>query len=112
MKKGRPAVTVSVLCSPARQEALRHVLFRETGTLGIRGMPVQKQALEREWIEVRTAHGEVRVKIGRLEGVVVSVAPEYEDCAAIARVAGIPAREVYDDAGALAREELATRGEP
>jgi uncharacterized protein (TIGR00299 family) protein len=112
MKKGRPAVTVSVLCSPARQEALRHVLFRETGTLGIRGMPVQKQALEREWIEVRTPHGEVRVKIGRLEGVVVSVAPEYEDCAAIARVAGIPAREVYDDAGALAREELATRGEP
>jgi uncharacterized protein (DUF111 family) len=73
---------------------------------------VQKRALEREWIEVRTAHGEVRVKIGRLEGAVVSVAPEYEDCAMVARVAQIPAREIYDEAAGLAREELARRREP
>jgi uncharacterized protein (TIGR00299 family) protein len=106
MKKGRPAVTISVLCSPTRQEAIRQVLFRETGTLGIRGTPVEKQALERAWIEVRTAHGNVRVKIGRLEGVAVSVSPEYEDCAAVARVAGIPAREVYEEAGRMAREQL------
>jgi uncharacterized protein (TIGR00299 family) protein len=112
MKKGRPAVTVSVLCSPSRQQEIRAVLFRETGTLGIRGTSVQKRALEREWIEVRTAHGEVRVKIGRLEGAVVSVAPEYEDCAMVARVAQIPAREIYDEAAGLAREELARRGEP
>jgi uncharacterized protein (TIGR00299 family) protein len=106
MKKGRPAVTISVLCPPARQEAIRQVLFRETGTLGIRGTSVEKQALERAWIEVRTAHGNVRVKIGTLEGVAVSVSPEYEDCAAVARVAGIPAREVYEEAGRLAREQL------
>jgi pyridinium-3,5-bisthiocarboxylic acid mononucleotide nickel chelatase len=106
MKKGRPAVTISVLCSPTRQEAIRQVLFRETGTLGIRGIPVEKQALEREWIEVRTAHGNVRVKIGRLEGAAVSVSPEYEDCAAVARVAGIPVREVYEEAGRLAHEQL------
>jgi uncharacterized protein (DUF111 family) len=106
MKKARPAVTISVLCSPTRQEAIRRVLFRETGTLGIRGTPVEKQALEREWIEVRTAHGNVRVKIGRLDGVAVSVSPEYEDCAAVARVTGIPARKVYEEAGRLAREQL------
>jgi uncharacterized protein (TIGR00299 family) protein len=106
MKKGRPAVTISVLCSPTRQEAIRQVLFRETGTLGIRGTIVQKQALERGWVEVRTAHGNVRVKIGRLEGVAVSVSPEYEDCAAVARAADVPVRDVYEEAGRLAREQL------
>ena len=61
MKKGRPAVTISVLVlSVERQEAIRQVLFRETGTLGIRSSVVDKQALEREWVEVATRHGSVR----------------------------------------------------
>lgn len=107
MKKGRPAVTVSVLGAPARAEALRQILFRETGTLGIRWTAVQKKALAREWLEVDTRHGRVRVKIGRLEGRPVTVAPEYEDCAEIARKVGVPARDVYEEAGRLARTLLA-----
>jgi pyridinium-3,5-bisthiocarboxylic acid mononucleotide nickel chelatase len=106
MKKGRPAVTISVLVSPSRQEAVRQVLFRETGTLGIRASVVDKQALEREWVEVATRHGSVRVKIGRLEGNTVTVAPEFEDCVQVAREAGVPAREVYEEATRLAREAI------
>jgi uncharacterized protein (DUF111 family) len=37
---------------------------------------------------------------------VVTVAPEYEDCARIAREAGVPAKDVYEDAVRLARREL------
>ena len=106
MKKGRPAVTISVLASPSREEAIRQVLFRETGTLGIRSSVVDKQALEREWVEVATRHGSVRVKIGRLEGNTVTVAPEFEDCVTVAREAGVPAREVYEEATRLAREAI------
>ncbi len=106
MKKGRPAVTVSVLCAPQRADALRQILFRETGTLGVRTSPVYKQALERESIAVQTRHGTVRVKVGRLDGRVVTMAPEYEDYAAVAREAGVPARDVYDEAARLAREAL------
>lgn len=106
MKKGRPAVTISVLASPQRQEAIRQVLFRETGTLGIRTSAVDKRTLEREWIEVTTHHGIVRVKIGLMAGRAVTVAPEFEDCAQIARDAGIPARDVYEEATRLAREAL------
>lgn len=109
MKKGRPAVTVSVLCASPRAEALRQVLFRETGTLGVRWSPVAKHALEREWIEVETRHGRVRVKVGRLEGRAVTVAPEYEDCAALARESGVAVRDVYGEAVRLGRETLDAR---
>jgi pyridinium-3,5-bisthiocarboxylic acid mononucleotide nickel chelatase len=106
MKKGRPAVTISVLCSPSRQDAIRQVLFRETGTLGVRSSSVDKQALEREWIQVSTRNGGVRVKVGLLDGRPVTVAPEYEDCARVAREAGVPARDVYEEATRLARDAL------
>ena len=103
MKKGRPAVTISVLVAPQRQEAIRQVLFREAGTLGVRATTVEKEVLDREWVEVATSHGTVRVKIGRLEGRPVTLAPEFEDCAHLAREAGIPLREIYEEAVRLAR---------
>jgi hypothetical protein len=106
MKKGRPAVTIRVLCSVERERAIKQVLFTETGTLGIRTSAVQKQALERETIKVETRHGTVAVKVGYLEGRPVTAAPEFEDCARVAREAGVPAREVYEEALRLAREEL------
>jgi uncharacterized protein (TIGR00299 family) protein len=107
MKKGRPAVAVSVLVSPQREEAIRQVLFRETGTLGVRTSAVDKRALEREWVEVATRHGLVRVKIGVLDGVAITVAPEFEDCVRVAREAGVAARDVYEEATRLARESIA-----
>jgi uncharacterized protein (TIGR00299 family) protein len=106
MKKGRPAVTVSVLCSPARADAIRQVLFRETGTLGVRSNAVNKVALERSSMDARTEYGVVRVKLGILDGSVVTAAPEFEDCAKLAREAGVPARDVYEQAERLAREIL------
>jgi pyridinium-3,5-bisthiocarboxylic acid mononucleotide nickel chelatase len=106
MKKGRAAVTISVLCSTERERALRQVLFRETGTLGVRTSRVEKHALDREVVQVETPHGTVGVKVGYLEGRAVTLAPEYEDCARVAREAGVPAREVYREALRLAHEQL------
>jgi len=106
MKKGRPGVTLSVLCSPDRAESMREIVFVETGTLGIRTVQLEKEALEREELKVETPHGPVGVKVGRRKGRVVSVAPEYEDCARIAREAGVPAKDVFAEALRLARETL------
>jgi uncharacterized protein (TIGR00299 family) protein len=96
MKKSRPATLVSVLAEPPLVDALSEVLFRETTTLGVRVTEVSRRCLEREWREVETQWGTVRVKIGRLHGEVVNVAPEYEDCARLAREKGVPAKVVYD----------------
>jgi uncharacterized protein (DUF111 family) len=110
MKKGRSAVTISALCAPDRVEALRDLLFRETGTLGVRASKVEKRALARESITVATSHGSVSVKIGMLGDRVVSVSPEFDDCALVAREADVPLKDVYDDAARLARAELEPDG--
>jgi len=107
MKKSRPAVTVSVLCSSSRVEAIQKILFHETGTLGIRSMTVTKRALDRDTIKVETLHGPVSVKVGKLEGGTTTVSPEFEDCVRVAREGGLPARDVYEEAVRLAREQLA-----
>jgi pyridinium-3,5-bisthiocarboxylic acid mononucleotide nickel chelatase len=105
MKKGRPAVTISVLCSAERADALRRLLFRQTGTLGVRATPVVKTALERSSTKVETRFGAVAVKLGMLDGRAVSLSPEYEDCARVAREAGVPLKDVYDEALRLASTE-------
>jgi pyridinium-3,5-bisthiocarboxylic acid mononucleotide nickel chelatase len=110
MKKGRPAVTVSVLCSREIVDIMRSILFRETGTLGVRASEVSKTALDRESLKVETTHGTVAVKVGMFEGRAITVSPEYEDCARLARESGVAVRDVYDEAAGLARRELGTEG--
>jgi uncharacterized protein (TIGR00299 family) protein len=112
MKKSRPAVMVSVLCTAAAEPDLRRILFRETGTLGVRSTAVSKIALDRDSLKVETAAGTVAIKIGLLDGHPVTVAPEFEDCARAARDSGIPARDVYEEALRLARDELARKDTP
>jgi hypothetical protein len=106
MKRGRPASTLHVLVGPADERACRDVIFTETTTLGLRRRPVEKWALPREVIAVEIDGGQVRVKVGRSGGHLVGIAPEYADCAAIARETGRPLKEVYADAAAAARRQL------
>jgi pyridinium-3,5-bisthiocarboxylic acid mononucleotide nickel chelatase len=108
MKKGRPGLEIACLGPPQAAEALRAVLFRETTTLGVRGRVVDKWTLQRSWVRVDVAGVPVRLKVGRLDGAVVNVAPEYEDCAAVARTTGLPLKEVY----ARARSAWRADGDP
>jgi pyridinium-3,5-bisthiocarboxylic acid mononucleotide nickel chelatase len=111
MKEGRPGVTISVLCPPGREAALRAVLWRETSTLGARGYRVRKWALERDLVVVEVAGGTVRVKLGLHEGAVVNVAPEFADCARIAEATGTPLKEVLASARLAADRQLAARAD-
>ena len=94
MKKGRPGLELACIAPPARSAALRRVLFRETTTLGVRERLLDKWTLEREWVTVEVEGQPVRLKVGRLDDQVVNVAPEFEDCAAAARVTGLPIKEI------------------
>jgi uncharacterized protein (TIGR00299 family) protein len=107
MKKGRPAFTLSVLADPERRADLIDIIYRETGTLGMRVTPVDKLALDRKWLSVDVEGHPVRVKLGLKDGEITSMAPEHEDAARVARITGLPLKEVY--ARALEGARIAPR---
>jgi len=94
MKKGRPGHLFGALVTEQTRAAVETAIFRETSTLGIRATRTERTALAREIVEVQTEYGLVRVKIGRLAGAIVNVAPEFEDCRARAKERGVAVKEV------------------
>ncbi len=97
MKKNRPGILLTVLAPEPAIPAIEEILFRETTTFGIRRYAVQRRKLQRRQVTVPTPWGPVRGKLGWLEGQTPSFAPEYEDCARIAREHRLPLRQVYEE---------------
>jgi uncharacterized protein (DUF111 family) len=85
------------------RDRVEAALFRETTTLGVRCHRVERTVLERELVEVQTAYGPVRVKLGRQGGRLLNAAPEFEDCARAAREHGVAVKEVIAAASAAFR---------
>ncbi len=104
MKKGRPAVKISALATPADAEAVAGTLLRESTTFGVRLTRSRRRCLNRETVTVTTRFGELRVNVGYLGGQVVTVAPEYEDCLNAAQSQDVPVKAVYSAALAAADE--------
>ncbi|MEW6363923.1 MAG: nickel pincer cofactor biosynthesis protein LarC [Acidobacteriota bacterium] len=98
MKKNRPAVKLTCLSDAEHIQALSRLLFEETTSLGLRFSRMNRLTLDRESETVQTPWGDVRMKIGRLEGRIVNYHPEYEDCAALAREARVPLKKVQAEA--------------
>ncbi len=94
MKKNRPAVTLSFLCEEDRTNKLIEILFKETGTLGLRVSYRDRIILDRTIVEVDTEFGKIPVKTGVLDDRVVSTHPEYEVCAHMARESGVPLEKI------------------
>jgi uncharacterized protein (TIGR00299 family) protein len=95
MKKGRPAVTLSLICSEADEERLARLLLRETSTLGVRVRPVHRWEAEREVLEFESSLGPAAVKVKRIAGEPPRAAPEFEACKRLAEATGLPLAEVY-----------------
>jgi uncharacterized protein (TIGR00299 family) protein len=99
MKKGRTGVQITVLASPEAMPALRDLLLRETTTIGLRWRMENKLALAREFVDVDTEWGKVRIKVARWPtGEVANASPEYEVCRNIARQQGVPLKRVMQEA--------------
>lgn len=110
MKKNRPGVMLSALCEDTITTALADILFTETTAFGLRVEKVQRLKLARRFETVRTAFGEVTVKLGLKGDRVVQWAPEFESCRAAAEEAGVPIREVHEAALHAARSAAAQGG--
>jgi pyridinium-3,5-bisthiocarboxylic acid mononucleotide nickel chelatase len=104
MKKGRPGFVVSALARTGSVAEVARAMLEETTALGVRTTRVDRYELDRDERTVEVAGRTVRVKVGLLDGRVVNVAPEHDDCAAVARETGRPVKSVWAEALARAQE--------
>ena len=100
MKKGRLATKLSVLISAEKKDEAAAIILKETSSIGLRFSQVDKIEAERKVVKVETDFGEVEVKLAYYEGELVNIAPEYEDCAALAKKKKVPLKKVYQQAEA------------
>jgi len=102
MKKNRPGVQLTVLCSESDRDHLAGIVLSETSAIGLRYYAAQRVVLPREMREVTTPHGTVRVKVARSADGHENIAPEYEDCKRLAQINNVPIKLVYQAALAAA----------
>ncbi len=99
MKKGRPATQVSALApsrSSPRDRGRADPQQHDTRCPIVpRSNAPKRRAASRP---VTTRWGDVRVKLRGWDGRVIGAAPEYDDCASLARIADIPFREIWNEA--------------
>lgn len=105
MKKSRPGTLVTILCKPEDEGKFQEMLFAETTTLGVRSHLVERRALPRECVKVRTKFGEVRIKVARSEGRACHASPEFDDCRKLAEEKNVPLHEVMEQAMLRFREQ-------
>jgi uncharacterized protein (DUF111 family) len=68
--------------------------------LGLRTHQEQRVTLRRTFDPVSTPFGSIPVKVGWLDGQVVTRQPEFDACVEAARLHGVPVRVVIDAAKA------------
>jgi uncharacterized protein (TIGR00299 family) protein len=98
MKKNRPGTLLTLLCKPQDANALMSLIFAETTTFGARTYSAQRRTLPRESVNVHTQYGDVRIKLSRVNGRILHVAPEFEDCRKLAVEKNVPLQRVISDA--------------
>ena len=89
MKKGRPAHLLSVLCHPSDLPRLGGKVRELTGSLGVRSTLVARTSIERRIDIVDVLGHPVRIKVSP-----ISVKPEFDDVAAVAKATGQPLSEI------------------
>ena len=94
MKKGRAGSLLRVIGLPEDRERLAGIVFAETSTIGLRSYVAERIVEARRIIEVDTHYGKVRVKVSDSG----NIAPEYEDCRALARSQSAPLKNVLAEA--------------
>jgi uncharacterized protein (TIGR00299 family) protein len=111
MKKGRPAVLLSVLADNGVIDAMFDTIFRETTSIGVRVREVNRKKLSRAVRDVETAYGKVRIKVSKRGYEVLTATPEYEDCKRIAEEKNVPLQTVMEETKSTFATENQKHGE-
>lgn len=98
MKKQRQGVLLSVLCEPNRSDEFADIILQHTTAFGVRINTASRVKLRRDFIEVQTEYGNIRIKCGFRGNDLIRMAPEFETCKTAANRHGVPIQAVYDAA--------------
>ena len=116
MKKGRAGFELNALCRKGDAARIKGLIFAHTTAIGVRECAVRKTGLAREFCEVDTKYGKIRLKIsrGRVYGFnaeqnltdenlarnypeILKIKPEFEDCKKAAQRFQATIREVRNE---------------
>ena len=93
MKKGRPAVALSVMCREDVKDDCIRIIFRETSAIGMRVTLQERVIMDREAVTVDTPYGPVDAK-HMTYGDVEKTTIEFESAKRLAEENGIPLSEI------------------
>lgn len=101
MKKNRQGSLLKIISKKENRDNIVNVLFKETGSLGIRIAPnihrgISKREFETKTYEINGKKYDVTFKIGYVNGEIISNRPEYEDLKYIAKDSGLTLRQIKE----------------
>lgn len=94
MKKNRPGYQLNVICDKGDILKLEQIIFKETTTIGIRRVRMERSILKRDIRELETSIGRAKVKICSLDDG-VRIYPEYDSVINLCRECGKSYWEVF-----------------
>jgi uncharacterized protein (TIGR00299 family) protein len=103
MKKGRTGMRIEVLCAADQRERVANLILTETGSLGVRWIPVSRTKLKRRVETVSTPWGPIRIKVAQTARGERGI-PEYDDCCRAAATSGEALVTVIDTATRIFNE--------
>ncbi|AFA49076.1 nickel pincer cofactor biosynthesis protein LarC [Acetobacterium woodii] len=95
MKKNRPGIHLTVLCTEAKLPQIEEIILKETSTIGLRKYPVERTCMHRQFKKIATPLGEITVKISQ-HGKITRTTPEYEDVKKMALASGKSLWEILE----------------
>ncbi len=96
MKKNRPAYQLNVICDKESISQMENIIFKETTTIGIRRVEMERTVLERTEMRVHTSLGEAEIKVCTLPDGEKRYYPEYTSVKRLAGKHGISYQDAFE----------------
>jgi uncharacterized protein (TIGR00299 family) protein len=100
MKKGRSGHIIQIIAKPQDSSRLARKIIEETGSLGVRIIPVKHRLIARREMDkvsiiLNGKEFQIAVKVARdLRGALLNISAEFDDCKYVSQESGVPVRDV------------------
>jgi uncharacterized protein (TIGR00299 family) protein len=106
MKKGRSGIELVLLANEHCRDRLCDYLFKHTPSLGVRVNRTSRIILDRETVSINYEGAEIVVKIGKHNGKIMNIAPEFDSANKYSQESGIPLHTLYPRIIVAAEKQL------